>query len=66
MLLHWKKMEGGTVKMIDVKFQGVVMHASLFPELAAVMNGEDEDDILHVRNFCDVEEEMKDCMGTEA
>ena len=54
------------VKIDDVISQGLVMSVSLFPELAAVMNGEDEDDILHVRSFFDVNEEMKGLMIAKA
>lgn len=47
------------VKINDIISQGGVMPVSLFPELAAVMNGEDEDDILHVRKFHELDEEMR-------
>ena len=47
-----------TVKLRGVISQGLVMPVSLFPELAAIMNGEDEDDILRVRHFDDIDAEM--------
>lgn len=53
-----------TVKMRGVISQGLVMPVSLFPELAAIMNGEDEDDILRVRHFDDIDAEMRAALDT--
>lgn len=48
-----------TENLCEVISQGLVMPVDTFPELAAIMNGEDEDDILKVRDFDDIKAEMK-------
>ena len=48
-----------TVKLRGVISQGLVMPVALFPELAAIMNGYDEDEILKVEHFDDIDAEMK-------
>ena len=53
-----------TVKLRGVISQGLVMPVDLFPELAAIMNGEDEDEILHVEHFDDIDAEMKAALDT--
>lgn len=52
------------VKIKGITSQGVVMPVSAFPEMAAIMNGEDEDDILQVRNFSELDREMKTIINT--
>ena len=53
-----------TVKLRGVISQGLVMPVDKFPELAAIMNGYDEDEILKVEHFDDIDAEMKAALDT--
>ena len=53
-----------TLKLRGVISQGLLMPIDLFPELAAIMNGYDEDEILHVEHFDEIAEQMRAALDT--
>ena len=53
-----------TVKLKGVISQGLVMPIGMFPELAAIQNGCDEDEILRVEHFDEVAERMRAMLDT--
>ena len=53
-----------TLKLRGVISQGLLMPIGLFPELAAIMNGYDEDEILHVEHFDEIAEQMRAALDT--
>lgn len=53
-----------TVKLKGVISQGLVMPIGSFPELAAIQNGCDEDEILKVEHFDEVAERMRAMLDT--
>lgn len=53
-----------TIKLRGVISQGLLMPLALFPELAAIQNGYDEDEILHVEHFDEVTEQMRAMLDT--